>query len=338
MRVSVLVTAYEHQAYVGRAIEGVLQQTGVPFELIVGDDCSSDDTRSVVADLARRHPDTVRVHFPDTNRGRGGKVLFSDLVGLSRGEYIAGLDGDDYWNSPEKLRTQVAHLDRHPECAMVFHNVIRTFEDDARPDELYLTPTPARRLGWQDLLRSNPVPACSPLFRREVLDPLPPWYFELPWGDWPLYFLAAQHGEIDYLPGVWGVFRFHGRGLYSGLPDVARRRSEVEFFRRLEGVLPPAVEADRRRRLALALSRLAAAHLALGERRAARTALADSFRVWPPDPRRLRRGEGERARLYRWARTRLPFPLPAVDDRRATPRADPRPTGRGTAARTRSPR
>ncbi|MBB3086883.1 glycosyltransferase [Geodermatophilus sabuli] len=316
VRVSVIVTAYNHEAYIGRALEGILKQTGVSFELLVGDDCSTDGTRSVIDSYVHRNPDLIRVHYPEENLGGGGKVIFDELIRRSQGEYIAGLDGDDYWTSPTKLLVQTAYLDEHPECSMVFHNVVRHFEDDERPDELYLSQGGRRQLEWRDLFGSNPVPACSPLFRRAALDPLPAWYFHLPWGDWPLYFMAMEKGEVHYLPDVMGVFRLHGRGMHSGLSDVARRENEVEFFSRLVGVLPPPQEEHLRRRLALALSRLARAQLRAGRRDAARVRLAESFRTWPLDPRLLLRGQGERARLALWALTRLPLqpPVRPVED------------------------
>ncbi|MGY1635484.1 glycosyltransferase family 2 protein [Geodermatophilus sp. SYSU D00742] len=316
VRVSVIVTAYNHEAYIGRALEGVLEQAGVSFELLVGDDCSTDGTRSVIDSYVRRHPDLIRVHYPEANLGGGGKVMFDELIRRAQGEYIAGLDGDDYWTSPAKLRVQTAHLDEYPACSMVFHNVVRHFEDEERPDELYLSPGDQRRLEWRDLFGSNPVPACSPLFRRAVLNPLPAWYFHLPWGDWPLYFIAMEKGEVHYLPDVMGVFRLHDRGMHSGLSDVTRRENEVEFFSRLVGVLPPSQEEHLRRRLALALSRLARAQLRVGERDTARACLAESFRTWPFDPRYLHGGRGERARLALWALTRLPSrpPIRPVED------------------------
>jgi glycosyltransferase involved in cell wall biosynthesis len=297
VRVSVLITAYNHEGYIERAIEGALQQRGVPLEILVGDDRSEDGTRAVIEGVARRYPDLVHPHFPEQNRGGGGKVLFADLIAMARGDYIAGLDGDDYWTSPDKLLRQVAHLDAHPESAMVFHNVVREYEDDDRPSDLYLPVGSPARLDWQDFLGTNPVPSCSPLFRREVLDPLPAWYFPLPWGDWPLYFIAAERGNIDYLPEVMGVFRFHSKGMYSGLTPVLRRRNEVDFFRQISEIAPPHMVMPVRRRLALALSRLASALVQSGQIGAARRAATESFRVWPPDPRKLHRGLGERARV-----------------------------------------
>ncbi len=304
IRVTVIVTTFNHEAYIAQALDGAVSQEGVGFEILVGDDCSEDGTRAVIDRYAARYPHLVRVHYPAANLGDGGKNLLNELIGQARGQYLAAVDGDDYFSSPDKLRRQAAHLDEHPECSMVFHQVLRHLEGAGEPDQLHHPAGHPARIGWEELLSVNPVASVAPLFRREVLDPLPAWYFGLPWGDWPTYLMAARQGEIHYLPDVMAVYRVHRRGLYSGRAAVDRRRDEVVFFERLAGVLPPEVEGLRRRRLAIALTRLAQAQLRTGDRAAARESLAESFRSWSPDPRRLRRGGGEATRILLWARTR----------------------------------
>ncbi len=299
-RVSVLITTYDHEAFIGQAIESVLEQRGVEFELIVGDDCSADGTRAVIDDHARRHPDVVIPYYPAANMGGAGKRLYAELVRRSRGRYLAGMDGDDWWTSPDKLRSQVDHLDRHPECSMVFHNAVRRSADPHVPDQLYNPPDQPTRLGYGDLFDVNPVASCTPMFRREVLDPLPQWYFGLPWGDLPLYLMAAEVGEIHYLPEVMGVYRLHPAGMFSGLTAQQQDALDVDFFRGLAGVVPPEQERRRRRRLAVSLAGLARQHAQAGDHQAAHDRLVESFRTAPFDPRRLRPGKGELKRVALW--------------------------------------
>src|SRR3954465_15851673 len=97
MRVSVLLTSYEHERYIAEALDGVLAQEGVAFELLVGDDASTDGTRSVLAPYPRDHPGVIRTFLPETNMGNGGKAIFAALMGRAQGDYLAVLDGDDYW-------------------------------------------------------------------------------------------------------------------------------------------------------------------------------------------------------------------------------------------------
>jgi glycosyltransferase involved in cell wall biosynthesis len=277
--VSVLMTSFQHERYVARALDGVLAQRAVPFELLVGDDASTDRTRDVIADYRRRHPDLIRTFFPDRNLGKDGKTIFNALIGLARGDYIAFLDGDDYWTSPEKLHLQMAHLYEHPECAMCFHNVLCVYEDAARPDEPYNDPRQGFEVGVPELLERCVVASCSPLFRREAIDPLPSWYFELRWGDWPLYFMAARVGEIHYLPEIMGVYRIHRAGLYRGLSRLETLEGRTAFYEGLK--VPPEHDDARRAKLAETWVKLALENRRLGDHLRAARCLATGLRLRP---------------------------------------------------------
>ena len=284
-----------HERYIARALEGALEQRGVAFELLVGDDASTDATRDVIERYAGAHPDVVRTFFPDRNLGQGGSAIFGEPPGRARGRYVAGLDGDDFWTSPDKLRLQAEYMDGHPECAMCFHDVLRRYEDASRADARLHANASGQRLGVQELLDGIQIASCSPLFRRGAIHPLPAWYFDLPWGDAPLYIMAAAHGTIDYLPDVMGVYRIHGDGMYRGLPRVRVLELQTSYYR---GLRVPAVHrAQLGRKLAETWVKLGFEHERLGDRGAARECLAESLRADPFNARRLREPRGERRRL-----------------------------------------
>jgi glycosyltransferase involved in cell wall biosynthesis len=306
-RVSVVITSFNHERFIGRALDGVLEQRGVEYEIVIGDDVSTDGSRSIIERYAGAHPDRIRTFFPHENLGAGGKPLFAELVSRTRGRYIATLDGDDYWTSPDKLRIQADFLDEHSDCSMVFHNVVRRFEDRAAPDVLYNAPGRlGDRISLEEMFDFNPVPLGAAVFRREVLKPLPEWYFGPTWGDWSLYVMAAQRGKLAYLPDVMGIYRVHSGGIFSGMSRLGQVTLDLELLEQLQGI-PPEAEAARRRGLAVALSRLADEHLRLGDRAMARRHLVESFRLWPLDPRRFRRGHSELRRLALYVRVGVPL-------------------------------
>ena len=294
MRVSVLLTSFEHERYIARALDGVLAQRGVDFELLVGDDASTDGTRAVIAEYARAHPGVIRTFLPERNLGNGGKAIFSELIELARGDYLAVLDGDDYWTAPDKLLRQVAYLDDHPECSMCFHNVLCAYEDEACADEPFNGPDQPAEVEVTALLDRCVVASCSPLFRRETISPLPPWYFQLPWGDWSLYFIAAEHGALRYLPDVMGVYRIHSAGMYSGLSRLEALERRTDFYAGL--AVPPDHEPERRFKLAETWVKRALEHNRLVQRPAALRCLIRAARVSPLSlPRALRDRRRDRA-------------------------------------------
>jgi hypothetical protein len=173
----------------------------------------------------------------------------------------------------------VAYLDEHPECSMCFHDVMCVFEDEARADERYNGPEQPGQVDIGALLDRCMVASCSPLFRRAAISPLPSWYFELPWGDWPLYFMAAEHGALRYLPEVMGVYRIHGAGMYSRLSRLEALEARTDFYRGVR--VPPEYEGERRRKLAGTWVKRALEHNRLLQRPAAVRALGAAVRVSP---------------------------------------------------------
>ena len=110
--VSVVITTYNHQLYISKAIESVLsQQTTFTIELIIGEDCSSDKTREICLDYWHKYPQIIRLSLPDENVGFIRN--YGSLLSLCRGKYIAILSGDDYWCDDTKLQKQFDYLEQN---------------------------------------------------------------------------------------------------------------------------------------------------------------------------------------------------------------------------------
>lgn len=127
-KVSVCVITYNHGYWLKECLQSiVVQVTDFPFEVIVGDDCSTDGiTREILREFAEKYPNLIVPLFRDTNMGGGGTQNYLDVMRRARGKYIANFDGDDRM-LPGKLQKQTDFLDKHPDCTMVTHD-LRTFE------------------------------------------------------------------------------------------------------------------------------------------------------------------------------------------------------------------
>jgi glycosyltransferase involved in cell wall biosynthesis len=223
MKVTVSLITYNHAPFVAQAIESVLmQQTSFDFELLIGEDGSTDGTRQVVTDYQSRYPGRIRLLLHDrknvvyVNGKPTGRWNFANNLRNSRGEYIALLDGDDYWTSPLKLQKQVDFLEHNRDCALCFHNVRILDEADPGRQALHHTNPMRAKYGLEDLLRGNFMHTCSVMFRSRLFGDFPSWFFKCPMGDWPLHVLNARHGRIGYLDEVMAVYRKHGQGAWSG--------------------------------------------------------------------------------------------------------------------------
>jgi len=232
VRVSVCLVTYNHEAYIAQAIESVLmQETEFEFELLITEDCSTDGTRDILADYERRHPGRIRLFLSPENLCTN--EVFSRAAREARGEYVAVLDGDDYWTSPLKLQKQVEFLDAHPECSMCFHNVMRVHEDPARPDFPHTPEDLPQSTGLEEILRFNYVAGCSPMLRRSVLESLPDGYEGMIFGDWPLYVRAAELGRIGFLPEFMGVYRIHAGGIWTATSRATQNSNLLRFYEEL---------------------------------------------------------------------------------------------------------
>jgi glycosyltransferase involved in cell wall biosynthesis len=240
-KVSVAMITYAQRDVIAEAIESVLaQQTTFTVELVIGEDCSTDGTREIVIEYARRFPSRVRLLLQPENRG--GVANFFDTFGACRGQYIAVLEGDDYWTSTRKLQKQVDFLDAHRDYAVCFHAATMKYPD-GRPDERYPEPDFKATATIEDLIDDNFIPTCSSMIRRSALAGLPAWFTTLPWGDWTLFLLCSRHGFIAYLPEVMGVYRINPRGLWSRLRPVERLEAKIGFLRTMNGHLGEAYHA-----------------------------------------------------------------------------------------------
>lgn len=245
MGATALVITYNHASFIEAAIESVLmQETTVDFEVLVSEDCSTDGTREIVMRLAESHPDRIRMLLSDRNLN-DNSVIRRGLE-AARGPYVALLDGDDLWTSKHKLQRQVDYMAHHPECAVCFHNATVAYENgvttrhpfhEDQPSHRLSSPRPKPVSTLADVIRTNFIPTCSAAVRPEAVLPLPEWYDGLDYGDWPLYVLAAQHGELAYLDELMALYRVHPGGLWTMNHSFFSRLEDVERTARVHQVL-----------------------------------------------------------------------------------------------------
>ncbi|MDP4276667.1 MAG: glycosyltransferase [Bacteroidota bacterium] len=119
--VSILVVSYNQEDYIGQTLDCLLTQD-CPFnyEILIGEDCSTDRTRDICKEYAEKYPDKIRLFLNTQNKGLINNYF--DLMEKARGRYLADCGGDDYWIAPDKLSRQVAILEQHPTVTMVGGN------------------------------------------------------------------------------------------------------------------------------------------------------------------------------------------------------------------------
>lgn len=125
--VSVCIFTYNHEKYIRKCIESVLmQKTNFRFEIVLGEDYSTDRTKEICLDYANIFPEKIRVLDRGKNIGMCENIFGS--MKMCNGDYIAILDGDDYWIDPLKLQKQYDFLEKEKEKNLVFHQSLKINE------------------------------------------------------------------------------------------------------------------------------------------------------------------------------------------------------------------
>ena len=205
--VSVCLITYNQENYIQKAIKSIFdQEVGFPIEVIISNDCSSDNTHQKIEEILKDATNGFVVRYYNHKDNLGMMRNFSFAINECKGKYIAYFEGDDYWDYPKKLQTQVDFLEQNPDFAICCHNV-RFLENEKFINEIYLDKINIKdKFTLEDLAKHNIVPTLTAVFRN-TSDKLPSWILESPIGDLPMFMMVAKHGKIKYINEKWAVYR-----------------------------------------------------------------------------------------------------------------------------------
>ena len=123
IKVSIVMLTYNHEKYIRQAINSILmQKTSFIYEIVVGDDCSKDCTPEILNEYKTKYPEIFNLVLRKKNIGVTRNLY--DVCMKCRGEYIAFLEGDDYWTTTDKLQKQVDFLENHTDYSGVAHDYL----------------------------------------------------------------------------------------------------------------------------------------------------------------------------------------------------------------------
>lgn len=223
--------AYNHEKFIDRAINGVLMQvTDFSFELVIGEDCSTDRTGDICEEYQRLYPDIIKLRRNPSNLGMNKN--FVKTYNECRGEYIAFCEGDDYWTYNEKLQKQILFMDKL-DLWLSFHNG-RMVNDQGQLVQERILPT----ANWNinKLLQIFPFTATI-VIRKIPLTIETQSLYEYTWSiDHMVMLLHANRGDIGMLESVWCDHVYHKSGATSTLPYgkwALNRINSLEIFNKL---------------------------------------------------------------------------------------------------------
>lgn len=274
---------YNHESYIRQAIESVLsQKTNFGFEIVIGEDCSTDGTRAIVLEYAEKYPDQIVALLPKANQGWVSN--FEQTRRQCRGEFIAMLEGDDHWIHEGKLQMQADFLRDNPGCSLCYTRVRRFDDQQTEPDTILPVVKVKRFSTIKDILARQFIQTCSVTVRASSLEPTPVWFEGLALGDWPMFILAARHGSLGFIDEVTAAYRVHPGGIWSGKDPVFMCRQIIRMFERLLANLDRRYRAWTKAALSREYFELAWRLRDQGKHLGARKAIAKCVAIKPINP------------------------------------------------------
>lgn len=242
MKVSIIMLTYNHEKFIEQALKGVLvQETNFPFELIVANDCSTDNTEEIIKAYRNKFPVIIKGY--DNKRNLGPRYNFIKAYGKTTGEYIAMCEGDDYWTDPLKLQKQVDFLAENKNHVLCFHNtrLIDEAGSELKNDEWEWE---KRDYDINEMLGVY-IPTPTIVYRK-ILKNLPSSLQKTDNGDTLVLAALTSFGKAKYLPEVKESFvRKHPGGIWTSKSHLDRWSDILKLryliFRDMDTKLRPGI-------------------------------------------------------------------------------------------------
>jgi glycosyltransferase involved in cell wall biosynthesis len=226
---SVRLMTFNHEEFINQALKSIdMQETNFAFEVVIGDDFSTDTTLRKIKNFEFTNP-KIRANILKREKGddyhkkrlKKGRIYnFVDIVNNCKGKYIALLDGDDYWTDPLKLQKQVDFLEGNPEYAICFHNVKIYNQEKGHFEKDTITRNVPETTTILDLARGNFIHTPSVVLRNDF--EIPNWFNETTIGDWTLYMIVVREQKIYKMDEEMAVYRVHDKGIWAKFPKFYR--------------------------------------------------------------------------------------------------------------------
>lgn len=224
LKVSIVCDCYNHEKYIAEALDGFLmQKCNFDFEILIHDDASTDNSAKIIKEYELKYPEIIKPIYQTENQYSQKKNIWGDIqFSRAKGKYIAICEGDDYWIDPLKLQKQVDFLEKNEDCNLVYHRVkIYDQEENTFSSEKLNISLGIRKRTLEELaLQGNLMHTPSVLFRNNLI--LPEQLFKLPVGDYVLWFLNGEKGNLGYLPDEMAVYRSSNSSVWGKKSDFYR--------------------------------------------------------------------------------------------------------------------
>lgn len=238
MKLSVIVLTYNHEKFIRKTLEGILaQQVNFEMEVIISDDGSTDKTVDIINEIRNKTSIKFITIFNQTNKGvlKNALGIFDKISG----DYLAVVDGDDYWNNEEKIQQQVNFLENNPDYSGCFHDAA-IISDEEASNILFNNSTKysdthkyAKEVYPADILKRLILPTSSLVLRTDFLKNIDFSILKDNYSIvWKLTCFAILKSKFFYFDNAWSTYRNHKKGI-SKSNNVGFHKSHIAFLNTL---------------------------------------------------------------------------------------------------------
>ena len=238
--VSVLVQTYNHEKFITNCLNSILaQKTNFNFEIILGEDCSKDNTRDICIKYAKKHPDKIRLFLHQQEN----KIIIKDIITgnfnafynffNARGKYIAFCEGDDLWKDENKIQKQVDFLQTNSEYILSYHSYLNHFEKSSSNETKYFQPK--ANISQTDLLLLKEHPLLLTICFRNKLKQIPREFVEVINLDSFLLSILGEFGKGYFHHEINpALSRKHSGGIWSSKIRINQLEIKLNTIKNLE--------------------------------------------------------------------------------------------------------
>ena len=205
--ISTIIPSYNRADTVGETIESILaQEVDADIEIVIGDDCSTDNARDVLLAYKEKYPDIIRLIFHEHNMGLGAN--WAICVKECRGKYICNCDNDDYWHNPNKLQIQLDYMESHPASNILItnHRTHNRTTGEIRECKADIDHSDIQQSMWGGCHFCNATIMYRADFMKAHLDLDEFIRRRLSLQDWPAWVILTAYTDIDQLPDSTATF------------------------------------------------------------------------------------------------------------------------------------
>lgn len=228
--ISVVIPSYNRADSVGQTIDSILaQKVDADVEIVIGDDCSTDNAREVLMRYKEQHPNVIRLIFHEQNMGLGAN--WATCVKACRGKYICNCDNDDYWHNEHKLQIQLDYMESHPDSNICItnHRTHNRTTGEIRECKAEIDRSvDIQTAMWHSGHFCNATIMYRADFMKAHLDLDEFIKRRLSLQDWPAWVILTAYTDIDVLPESTATF-----GIET--VSITRPDSVERYAKRLDG-------------------------------------------------------------------------------------------------------